>query len=234
MTAPHVPLQAQLHRFVVWEATAVLRHDLRNHLAAVRNATFYLQRRVEGLAQELIARDARVPKFFALAASELGAAEGLIADRLPGLPERPDRVVDLGAVVAAAAAYVDLPAGIVLSAPSTALAALGDADELAIAVVCLIDNAAESLSPTGGTIAITSDRDGSHVVISVLDDGPELAGDALARAFDGGFTTKPGHLGLGLNIVRRIAGRAGGTVELAAAARGVRATLRLRAAGETP
>jgi len=234
MTAQHVPLQALLHRFVVWEATAVLRHDLRNHLAAVRNATFYLQRRVEGLAQELIARDARVPKFFELAASELAKAEGLIADRLPQLPERPDRVVDLGAVVVAAMAYGDLPAGIVLSAPSAALAALGDVDELAIAVVCLIDNAAESLAPTGGTIAITSDRDGSHVVISVHDDGPGMAGDALARAFDGGFTTKPGHLGLGLSIVRRIAGRAGGTVELAAAARGVRATLRLRAASEAP
>lgn len=232
MTTPRVPLQALLRRFIVWEATAVLRHDLRNHLAAVRNATFYVRRRIEALAQELIARDARVPTFMELAGSELDAAERLIGDRLPQLPERPDRVIDLGAVIAAVAAYVDLPAGVALPAPSTALGALGDPDELAVALVCLIENAADSLAPTGGTIAIACDRDGDHVMLSVGDDGPGMAADVLVHAFDLGFTTKPGHLGLGLNIVRRITGRARGTVDLAATARGVRATLRLRAASE--
>ena len=138
MTTPRAPLQVLLRRFIVWEATAVLRHDLRNHLAAVRNATFYVRRRVEALA------------------------------------------------------------------------------------------------PGGGTIAIACDRDGDHVMISVGDDGPGIAPDALAHAFDPGFTTRPGHLGLGLNIVRRVAGRARGTVELAAKARGVCAMLRLRAPSEVP
>lgn len=232
MTTPRVPLQVLLRRFIVWEATAVLRHDLRNHLAAVRNATFYVRRRVEALAQDLVERDARVPLFLELATSELDAADRLIGDRLPQLPEYPSGVVDLGAVIAAAAAHVELPAGVALPAPSTALQAFGDLDELAIALVCLIENAAESLAPGGGTIAIACDRDGDHVMVSVGDDGPGIAPDALAHAFDSGFTTKPGHLGLGLNIVRRIAGRARGTVELAARARGVHATLRLRAANE--
>jgi len=230
MTTSH--LQVLLRRFIVWEATAVLRHDLRNHLAAVRNATFYVRRRVEALAQELIERDARVPTFLELVASELDASDRVIADRLPQLPELPSRVVDLGAVIAAAAAYVDLPAGVALPVPSTALEALGDPDELAVALVCLIENAAEALAPAGGTIAIACDRDGDHVMLSVGDDGPGIAADVLAHAFDVGFTTKPGHLGLGLSIARRIAGRARGTVELAAKGRGVHATLRLHAASE--
>jgi signal transduction histidine kinase len=232
MTIPRVPLQVLLRRFIVWEATAVLRHDLRNHLAAVRNATFYVRRRVEALAQDLIERDARVSIFLGLEESELDAADRLIGDRLPQLPERPGGVVDLGAVIAAAAAHVELPGGVALSAPSTALQALGDPDELAIALICLIENAAEAFAPGGGAISIACDRDGDHVMVSVGDDGPGIAADVLAHAFDSGFTTRPGHLGLGLNIVQRIAGRARGTVELTAKARGVRATLKLRAPSE--
>jgi hypothetical protein len=38
---------------------------------------------------------------------------------------------------------------------------------------------------------------------------------ARSRVFDPFFSTKPGHLGLGLNIVRRIVGRWGGTFDLA-------------------
>jgi signal transduction histidine kinase len=232
MTTARVPLQVLLRRFIVWEATAVLRHDLRNHLAAVRNATYYVRRRVEALAQDLIEQDARVPIFLGLTASELDAADRLIADRLPQLPERPAGTVGLGAVIAAVAEYVELPAGVALSTPSTALLAFGDPDEFGVALVCLIENAAESLAATGGTIAIACDRDGDHVMVSVGDDGPGIAPDVLAHVFDGGFTTKPGQLGLGLNIVRRIASRARGTVELSAKGRGVCATLRLRAPSE--
>src|SRR5689334_11727094 len=57
---------------------AELRHFVRNRLAALRNAAFCLQRRVEptALAQE----DPRVPQFFALMLHELMEIERAIGD----------------------------------------------------------------------------------------------------------------------------------------------------------
>jgi CheY-like chemotaxis protein len=49
------------------------RHFVRNRLAAIRNAAFYLQRRVEGTP--LWEGDPRVPRFFALIVDELGQIE---------------------------------------------------------------------------------------------------------------------------------------------------------------
>ena len=68
------------------ELRAVLRHDLRNRLASIRNAAFYLRLRVEKHT-ELLTTDPRCAAFFQLIQEELLRAEELIAERLaPGDP----------------------------------------------------------------------------------------------------------------------------------------------------
>jgi CheY-like chemotaxis protein len=54
------------------------RHFVRNRLAAIRNAAFYLQRRVEGTP--LWQDDPRVPRFFALIVDELAQIEGQLSN----------------------------------------------------------------------------------------------------------------------------------------------------------
>jgi CheY-like chemotaxis protein len=69
------------------------------------------------------------------------------------------------------------------------------------------------------------------VAIVVEDDGPGFGTGTLEHAARPFFTTKPGHLGLGLSIATRIARRAGGKVELAPGSTGgARATLSVPAA----
>ena len=64
--------------------------------------------------------------------------------------------------------------------------------------------------------------------VDVEHDGAPLGSKARSRVFEPFFSTKPGRLGLGLNIARRIAGRWGGTVEIQGGpARGVVSTLSL-------
>jgi nitrogen-specific signal transduction histidine kinase len=61
------------------DAVRALRHDLRNHLSTIRNAAFYLERRMR--KTDAWESDARVPKFFELIENELEAAVQCIAKR---------------------------------------------------------------------------------------------------------------------------------------------------------
>jgi signal transduction histidine kinase len=194
------------HAFMMEEITSVLRHDVRNHLAAIRNAGFFLRRKLETTAPALVA-EARVAQMLELIASEAVAIEAMLS-RLRPPPAAP------GADARAVAARVATTANGVSAEPGGPAAVRADADELALAVACLVDNALDS----AGAATVRCGADGDRVVIEVVDDGPGFADGAEGHALDPFFTTKAGRLGLGLNIARRIAARAGGTLSLAARA----------------
>ena len=221
-------------QLVVWEAAAVLRHDVRNKLASVRNAAFYLRRRVEAEATELCARDERVPKFFALIGSELDGAEAIIATRLPTLGEPGAAApVALSEILDDALVALELPDGISLIPPAHDgdLRVATDRGELAVGLYCLLENAADALTPTGGTITVVVDRDADRATIEIADDGPGLPAEPR-RVLEPFFTTRSGRLGLGLPIARRIAQRARGSLEIGnREGRGARARLALPIGG---
>jgi signal transduction histidine kinase len=97
-------------------------------------------------------------------------------------------------------------------------------------VVNLVMNACEALAETPGPRAIhvtTGVRDGC-VEIVIEDNGPGMAPDVAARAFDAFVTTKPNGLGMGLAICRSIAESHGGTLSAERSAEGgARMVLRL-------
>jgi two-component system CitB family sensor kinase len=90
--------------------------------------------------------------------------------------------------------------------------------ELATIVGNLVDNALDALGPDrAGTVSVALEDDGTQARIVIRDDGPGLAPDVLARAFEPGVTTKPAGpvgRGLGLALVKRAATALGGTVEV--------------------
>jgi two-component system CitB family sensor kinase len=90
--------------------------------------------------------------------------------------------------------------------------------ELTTIVGNLVDNALDALGPDrDGTVSVTIDDDGAQATIVIRDDGPGLAPEVLARAFEPGVTTKPAGpvgRGLGLALVKRAATALGGSVEV--------------------
>jgi len=220
---------AELHQVIlVAVATSGLRHNLRNKLGALRNAAFFLKRKLDG--QPVWRDDARVPRFFDIIGSELAEAEQIMVSGVSAVLEEPQpEQVDLAAVVRAALEMRPVPAVAAVSsevAPIQRRLAIGG-DELAVALRCLLDNAIESvLAAGGGSVVVRSDpAHNGFVAFEVVDDGGGFANGDPTPWLGPYATTKPGRLGLGISVARRVASRAGGSLEVAAAERGVRATI---------
>jgi len=83
-------------------------------------------------------------------------------------------------------------------------------------IMNLLVNAAQVLfkaPPENRKIRISAERDGGDaVVVAIEDTGPGIPPDALTRLFDPFFTTRPGGLGMGLAICRRIVAAHGGRI----------------------
>jgi signal transduction histidine kinase len=97
------------------------------------------------------------------------------------------------------------------------LPVFADADRLTQAVMNLVDNAIRH-TPPGKSIRISAERSSGWATIAVSNQGERVPPDRLDRVFDRFYRAAPGddpghHAGLGLAIVRAIAGASGGSVE---------------------
>jgi signal transduction histidine kinase len=103
-----------------------------------------------------------------------------------------------------------------------------DGDRFALGRVYrnLITNAIQATA-AGGTVTVTTSRDGDWVQIRVTDTGSGIPPERLATIFDDFVTTKRHGLGLGLAISKRIVEQLDGTIAVASeVGRGTSFTLR--------
>jgi signal transduction histidine kinase len=79
----------------------------------------------------------------------------------------------------------------------------------------LIDNALDAI-PVSGRVEVRAARQGSHVLVRIVDNGAGMPAEVRARIFDPFFTTKPmgQGTGLGLDIARRLILHNDGLVEV--------------------
>lgn len=78
-----------------------------------------------------------------------------------------------------------------------------DKDQIALALINLLENAAQAMAQ-GGTISISTGWEERDLVIRVSDNGPGIDPEDLPRIFDPFFTAKTQGSGLGLTTVNRI------------------------------
>lgn len=91
----------------------------------------------------------------------------------------------------------------------------GDATRLQQVILNLALNAFYA-SRQGGVVAVMAKRNSAveRVCISIEDNGRGIRPEHLVRVFDAGFTTKPGSVGLGLAVSRKIVEQHGGTIRV--------------------
>jgi signal transduction histidine kinase len=193
-------------------------HELRTPLAAMRAELDVSLREPERTAAERatlqsvredVDRMSRtVDNLLTLALADDGRLE------LLRRPVALDRLVSsaAGSLQALAAAH-----GVRLEATGAPCSALGDTQRLHQALVNLIENAIK-FTPAGGTVTVSSWRDGPEVGVTVADTGAGIPADACAHVFDRFFRADPsrsresGGSGLGLAICHEIATAHGGRI----------------------
>jgi two-component system, sporulation sensor kinase E len=90
----------------------------------------------------------------------------------------------------------------------------------------VIKNAMQAMT-SGGTLAIATQADDTHVIVTFSDAGVGIPAKRIGRIFEPFQTSKNGGSGLGLMIVQRIVREHGGELELETA-EGVGTTFRIR------
>ncbi|MBI4463353.1 MAG: HAMP domain-containing histidine kinase [Acidobacteria bacterium] len=77
----------------------------------------------------------------------------------------------------------------------------------------LIWNAVQAM-PSAGILSLVSCAKNDRVILEVSDTGPGIPGEVQEKIFDASYSTKIGHPGLGLSIVRSLLRRAGGEISM--------------------
>ena len=193
------------------EATTPLRHDVRNRIASVRNLAFFVRRKLSG--EVAPQRDPRVDEFLNKIEGEVQRTDEVIeawSTRSQAVRTPDARRVRISDCVGLAARTARLPISLGVELPASSesdgLEVEADAETLAFAVRCLIENAGEASA--AGSVRVAAERIANDCRVTVIDHGPGIADPA--RCLDRFQTTKPGHLGLGLCMARRIVTRLGG------------------------
>ncbi|MES1164989.1 MAG: HAMP domain-containing sensor histidine kinase [Verrucomicrobiota bacterium] len=221
-------MTAQQHLAQLGAMSAVLAHEIRNPLAALKGHAQLLAERVQD--PPVAARVARV-------VTEAVRLEQLTADLLEFARSGVIQVApaEPRAVLERAVQSAD-PARIDTDARAAPAAWPLDADRIHQVLTNLLENAL-AVTPAPGRIDATVRWENSGLVFSVRDRGPGVPPADRARIFEPFHTTKARGTGLGLAVARRIVEMHGGSIDVLDALGGgamFRVTLPGRAASQAP
>ncbi len=229
MSTRNDPLASAAQVAFAEELSSSMRHATRNKLAVIRNAVTYIHRRL-GPTEQWSA-DPRIEMFYKMLESELEDASDLLEPRglMTHVFVRDVRAVDAVPCVRMAVDTALVPTGTTIRTEIDPGTVNVDARELALALRCLVENAADVGSP----IVVRGRSSDSAYLAQVADSGGAAVPCDFEQMIQPFFTTKDGHVGLGLNVARRIAYRYVGDLTLERGERGgVVASVRVPLAGE--
>jgi signal transduction histidine kinase len=212
---------------------AMLSHELRNPLAALRNAIDLL----------VLGEPARA-EVLTLFRRQMGLLTRLVDDLLDtarvsrGQIELRRHTVQLPGVIEAAIetarpALDERRHFVETTLPPRSVMVRGDVVRLTQAVSNLLHNAAR-YTPPGGTVSVRLDVEGNDAVIRVTDTGVGIAPEMLGRIFELFHQGEPPPgeqregLGLGLTLVRRLVELHGGSVGATSPGPGLGSTFEIR------
>ncbi|HUS67502.1 MAG TPA: ATP-binding protein [Kofleriaceae bacterium] len=201
----------------VGQLAASVGHELRNPLAAVRNANAYIGKKLRAADANGAGGDPKVRQFLDIMDRELNACGKIITDLLDFARERPLQLTpcplaqlidDAVGVLPSHGVAIDVRVADDLPVP------LVDRDQFRQVLINVVQNAVEALDGVAEPrVTVSAERAGaSGWRIAVSDNGNGVPPDAAARIFEPLFTTKTKGTGLGLAIVATIVRRHNGKV----------------------
>ncbi|MHB1036251.1 MAG: PAS domain-containing sensor histidine kinase [Pirellulales bacterium] len=192
----------------IGQLSASIAHELRNPLGIVRNATFYLRRKVP-------ASEPKWREYLDIIEAETGTAEQIITDLLAltrGKPPNKARV-NLGEIIAYVIRRLNPPKEIRWRIELGSEPRVVHADEPQLRQVLgnLFTNAIQAMQGAG-QITVCAVQDEPFDEITVGDEGPGIPAANRQRVFEPLYTTKAKGTGLGLTVCRQIVEGHGGAI----------------------
>ena len=193
--------------YVADEALSSVRHDVLNRMTAVGALGFEIRRCLDQPSQDVRDRFEDVNRQVAMVCQT-------VARRLAPLPpEAPSRCTlrELMEPLSLLCA-----GSVELQTSTTRLQVACEPLPLAVALLCLLQNAIEASAEAGRPLVEVAwqSEPGDRVAVEVIDNGDGITPEAQARAFERFFSTRAGRAGLGLCVARTLIARAGGEIEL--------------------
>jgi signal transduction histidine kinase len=202
-------------------------HELRNPLNVVRTSVYYLLNARNPTAEKQADHLRRIERNVELADNVITALSNFAKIPLPEL-----KPIDVEPLVHGVL-EINPPGdriAVAVECSDDLPQALGDADQLRIALGNLVRNARDAM-PHGGRLSISARGGDGHLELSVADSGTGIDAKDLARIMEPLYSTKARGLGLGLAITRSIVEKNLGTLRVASEpGRGSVFTIRLAAA----
>ncbi|MBZ5607937.1 MAG: PAS domain-containing sensor histidine kinase [Acidobacteriia bacterium] len=204
------PLRAE--ELKAWQRLVrVLGHELNNSLAPIKS--------IAGSLDNLLGRQPRPADWeddtrrgLAVIAARSEALSRFMSAyaRLAKLPQPTLAPVGVGELVRRVVGLETRVPPALMPGPELTIQA--DADQLEQLLINVIRNAADASLETGGGVRVGWNRQNSHLIVWVRDDGPGLPN--TTNLFVPFFTTKPTGSGIGLVLCRQIAEAHGGSLTL--------------------
>ncbi|MEE8413722.1 MAG: ATP-binding protein, partial [Dehalococcoidales bacterium] len=190
-------------------------HELRNPLGAIKNAVYYVRRKVA--KSELGEQEPRVMEFLDIVDGEINSSEKIINDLLGfsrvGKPSA--WLTHIERVIEDAISHIPIPENIELDKKlDTDLPEVEvDKDQIRQVLMNLLTNGVQSM-PEGGRLTVAAGQKDGFLEVKIADTGQGIPGETLGKIFDPLFTTKAKGIGLGLAVCKAIIERHQGHIEV--------------------
>ena len=184
----------------IGELSAMIGHDLRNPLAGIKNATFYLKKKGLNISE------AQYSEMLETIDKSISHSDKIINDLLEYSREMhlDFEEITIHSLLDKAIKMVHIPDRIqVLNHIYDNTTIRVDSDKIIRIFVNLIRNAIDAM-PEKGTLKITSCKTKNHIEIAFTDTGTGITKETLEKLFTPLFTTKAQGMGFGLAICKRM------------------------------
>ena len=191
----------------IGQMASSLAHDIRNPLGAIRNAAYYLRRRVPE-------HERKWADYLELIEREVVASDRIISHMMDLVRNRPlERVaVDLGELLDAVERRLRVRDGVRIERDlePEPFDVIVDSAQFERVLDNLLSNAVQA---SVGRVLVRARRAEESDMITVEDDGPGVPEHVVGHLFEPLVTTKAKGTGLGLTICEQIVSEHGGTID---------------------
>ena len=190
-------------------------HDLRNPLGAIKNAVYYLKKRLS--ASDVAESNPRIGQFLQIADEEVEHSNAIISDLMSfarvGIPSL--SATNLEEVVGNVLSTMEIRENVhvVKQFDPDLPEMMADPEQLYRVFINLANNAHDAMAD-GGQLTITAISVDGYAEVEFQDSGGGISEENIKKIFEPLFTTKTKGTGLGLATCQQIVAKHGGTIQV--------------------